>query len=173
MDDGGRLLPTDRIAALALAGFDADSAAPGATGQAAAAEEDPFAADSESQALISELKKNAVKFSEKDILFITRDKTGQIVWLETGREDVGFTHIKNGHEQDFQRKHNVQPSDLLDHLKNVCTYGQVERNDIVYRKGRPGFERIYNYAGKYYACTGVGLNGFIVSCYPVTPEKKK
>ena len=34
--------------------------------------------------LIAELKKSGVKFTEQDIVFITKDKTGQIVWLEKG-----------------------------------------------------------------------------------------
>ena len=47
-------------------------------------------------ALITELKEKGIKFTEKDIIFITRDKTGQIVWLEKGNSSAGLEHILNG-----------------------------------------------------------------------------
>lgn len=46
--------------------------------------------------LISELRKNNIKFSEKDIIFIVRDTTGKIVWLENGNLTVGLKHILDG-----------------------------------------------------------------------------
>lgn len=52
------------------------------------------------------------------------------------------------------------------YLKNVVQYGEVVSNEIIIRNGRKGFERKYDYNGKYHVITGIGLNGFIVSAYP-------
>ena len=53
------------------------------------------------QELIRQLKESGVAFSETDIVFITKDATGQIVWLETGNEGAGLTHIVKRHMGDF------------------------------------------------------------------------
>lgn len=37
------------------------------------------AKNNEEKALVKELERNGVKFSKEDIVFITKDKTGQIV----------------------------------------------------------------------------------------------
>lgn len=51
------------------------------------------------EALVAELERNGVKFTRKDMLFVTRDKTGQIVWLEKGNAGSGMGHIKSrGHD---------------------------------------------------------------------------
>jgi hypothetical protein len=57
----------------------------------------PIPPKKESRAdLISELRKNNIKFSEKDIVFIVRDTTRKIVWLENGNLTVGLKHILDG-----------------------------------------------------------------------------
>lgn len=117
--------------------------------------------------LIQELKDNDIKFSEKDIQFITKDKTGQIVWLETGNSFSGLTHIVSRHADDFLNKHGVTQSELSSHLNNVFTSGDVEYSRTTNRGGRTGYERLYNYNGNYYLLTGIGTNGYIVSAYPL------
>lgn len=119
-------------------------------------------------ALISELKAKKVKFSEGDVKFVTRDKTGQIVWLETGNASSGLQHIVTRHAKDFEAKHGITKSQISDHLNNVFSSGKVEYNRITNRNGRTGYERLYSYNGKYYLQTGVGTNGYIVSAYPIS-----
>lgn len=51
--------------------------------------------DSETARLIDELEKNKIKFTKEDIIFITRDETGRIVWLEKGIFSAGLEHILN------------------------------------------------------------------------------
>lgn len=48
------------------------------------------------ESLKSELRSNNIKFNEADMVFIARDKTGQIVWLENGNSSAGLTHILDG-----------------------------------------------------------------------------
>lgn len=51
-------------------------------------------------ALVAELERGGVKFTRKDMLFATHDKTGQIVWLEKGNAGSGMEHIKSrGHDE--------------------------------------------------------------------------
>ena len=56
-----------------------------------------------------ELETAGVKFTKEDVLFVTKDKTGQLVWLEKGNQRAGLEHILNGsgntggHAADFER----------------------------------------------------------------------
>ena len=53
----------------------------------------------ETAELIKELEKNRIKFNKKDIIFITKDGTGQTLWLEKGNSSAGLEHILNGNER--------------------------------------------------------------------------
>src|SRR5690242_16137749 len=46
--------------------------------------------------LIKQLRAAGVKFTEKDIVGITRTPAGQIVWLEKGNKRVGLHHLMYG-----------------------------------------------------------------------------
>ncbi len=117
--------------------------------------------------LVAELERKGVKFSRENMLFITRDKTGQIIWLENGSKGAGLEHIQMRHARDFADKVNVRESDIPAFLHRVITYGTVVENKIVKRHGRDGYSRKYRYAGRDYILTGIGLNGFLVSAYPI------
>jgi len=105
------------------------------------------------------------------MLFITKDKTGQTVWLEKGNESVGFEHIKARHKDDFLTVFNFKNDQLCKSLYNVVKYGDVVDNHIEIRNNIPSITRVYNYAGDYYLLTGIGINGFIVSARPQKKEK--
>jgi hypothetical protein len=55
--------------------------------------------------LIDELIAKNVKINVDDIVFITRDRSGQIIWLETGNEMAGLTHIVSRHADDYNGRH--------------------------------------------------------------------
>lgn len=122
--------------------------------------------------LIQELKNNNIKFSEKDIQFITRDKTGQIVWLETGNSSAGLNHIlegngiTKGHAGDFQKAFGLSKSEVPAYLEKVISNGDVVSNTLKPIGNHMGYERVYYYNGNYHMVTGIGTNGFIVSAYP-------
>lgn len=101
-------------------------------------------------------------------MFITKDRTGQTVWLEKGNTSTGLQHIVTRHAKDFQEKHGIAKSQISDHLNNVFSTGNIEYSRITNRNGRKGYERLYSYKGKYYLQTGVGTNGYIVSAYPIS-----
>ncbi len=43
--------------------------------------------------MIDQLTKARVKFNPNDVLFVTKDKTCQLVWLEKGNKAAGLEHI--------------------------------------------------------------------------------
>ena len=122
--------------------------------------------------LIQELKDNKIKFSEKDIQFIAKDKTGQTVWLENGNSGAGLKHILDGngttkgHADDFQRAFGITRTQVPAYLEKVITNGKIVDSKIKPVGNRMGYERTYYYNGNYHVVTGIGTNGFIVSAYP-------
>ena len=82
------------------------------------------------ESLIKELKDNNIKFSEKDVLFITKDKNNQTVWIEKGNESAGFEHIKVRHGNDFVKAFNFNEDTLHESLYKAIKYGNVVDNHI-------------------------------------------
>lgn len=126
--------------------------------------------------LISELRKNNIKFSEKDIVFIVRDTTGKIVWLENGNSSRGLKHILdganggNGHAKDFKNIFGITREKIPSFLKKVFSSGIIVANKKVVRYRKEEYERIYAYNGQYVILTAIGTNGFVVTAYPKRKE---
>lgn len=117
--------------------------------------------------LIAELERNGVKFSRKDMLFVTRDKTGQIVWLEKGNAGSGMGHIKSrGHDEQIAKAFGIPKTEVEAYLREVISQGSIVRSELKPIGNRMGYERVYYYEGEYCVVAGVGTNGFIVSAYP-------
>lgn len=118
------------------------------------------------------MAKNGVKFTKENIVFITRDATGQTVWLETGNNSAGLRHIldgngiSSGHAADFERALGVSREHIPSYLEKVISHGTVVSNKIVKKGSREGYERTYYYEGNHYVITGIGTNGFVISAYP-------
>lgn len=117
--------------------------------------------------IISEMERNKIKFTKDDLIFTTKDKTGQLIFLEKGNSSVGLKHIEQRHTKDFVEKHKIQASQVSNHIYSVLTQGDLEYSRATIKKGKEGFERLYKYKGKYYLLSGVGINGFVVSAYPL------
>lgn len=130
------------------------------------------AQDLKTDSLIKELEKGGVKFKIEDVVFITKDATGQTIWLEKGNKTAGLEHILNGngkspgHTADFEKAFGVSKDQVSYYLNKVITCGAVISNKLVLRGNCEGFERVYYYDGKHYVVTGIGTNGFIISAYP-------
>ncbi|MDD5933593.1 MAG: hypothetical protein PUC70_04870 [bacterium] len=122
------------------------------------------------QHMIEQLTKAGVKFNQDDVLFVTKDKTDQLVWLENGNKDVGLTHIKERHFSDFIEKHGIKKDNIVEHLRFVITTGKIEYSKTTIRNGRLGYERLYNKNGQYYLLSAIGTNGFLVTAYPVSQK---
>lgn len=123
--------------------------------------------------LLDELERSGAKFDRDAIQFVTKDKTGQIVWLESGNRFAGLDHILHygnggrGHAQDFLEKCGVSEQGIPAFLHEVITNGTVVESKVVRRRGREGISRKYSYDGHCLILTGIGTNGFLVSAYPV------
>lgn len=76
------------------------------------------------QEMINELTKAGVKFTKEDVIFVTKDKTGQLIWLEKGNDGAGLKHIEK-HSNDFMIKHGVDSSNLVYHIKSILEKGSV------------------------------------------------
>lgn len=131
------------------------------------------AKNNETNKLIKDLESNGVKFSKEDIVFITKDKTGQTVWLEKGNSSVGLEHSINGnrrtpgHAKDFEKTFGISKAEIPNYLNKVISNGSVISSGLKNINGRSGFERIYYFDKKYYVLTDIGTNGFIVTAYPI------
>jgi len=134
------------------------------------------AKDNASAELIAGLEKSGVKFTKENIVFITKDGTGQTVWLETGNASAGLKHILDGdgrspgHASDFEKAFGVTRDNIPSYLAKVISNGTVVSNKLVKKGSREGYERTYYYEGNHYVITGIGTNGFVISAYP---KKKK
>lgn len=131
------------------------------------------AQDTQTQALIGELEKSGVKFTKEDVIFVTKDATGQTVWLEKGNSSAGLEHIINGgakssgHAEHFEKAFGITKEQIPSFLNKIISNGRVVSNQLKSINGREGFERIYYYNGKHYVLAGIGTNGFIVTAYPI------
>lgn len=129
--------------------------------------------DAETTRLIDELEKTGAKYTKEDIVFITRDEQGRIVWLEKGNSSAGLEHILNGngkstgHAADFEKAFGVSRTEIPLLLKNIISNGKIVSDTIKAVNGRTGYERVYYYDGVHYLMTGIGTNGFIVTAYPI------
>lgn len=124
------------------------------------------------EALIAGLEKSGIKFTKENIVFITKDGTGQTIWLEKGNSSAGLKHILDGngvtkgHAADFQRAFGISISEIPGYIEKVVTNGTVVDNKLKPIGNHLGYERTYYYSGEYHVVTGIGTNGFIVSAYP-------
>lgn len=111
------------------------------------------------------LREMGVKFNEEDLVFLTKDKQNQTVWLEKGNDFRGLKHITTEHTDHFRDEFGVKQGDIPSFLQNVLRNGTLVRSRIVYKGGKPGYEKIYKWGNKY-ILFAIGTNGFIVTAYP-------
>ena len=124
------------------------------------------------ESLLDELENAGVKFTREDVVFVTHDGTGQIVWLEKGSRSAGLEHIlrgtdgTSGHADNFKRALGLQEKEIAPFLYEAIAKGRVISSVLKpIANGKLGYERVYYYEGNYYVVAGVGTNGFIVSAY--------
>jgi WXG100 family type VII secretion target len=116
------------------------------------------------QELLTELANSGLKHNPGEIVRITRDPNGRIVFLETGKTGErasGLKHILQEHADDFA-KQGIESREIPDYLVKA-----VEDNNIVgYQgRGRPIYEFTYNGERRRVAIS-IGENGYIVGANP-------
>lgn len=120
----------------------------------------------ESRALIDEVKANGEKINPSEVIGITKDSSGRIIWLEKGHLDgkpSGLAHIMDAHESNFNDK-GIASSDVSDFVLIAVSKGHI----VGYQgKGtrRPIYEVDYH-GTTYHVAVTVGDNGYIVGANP-------
>ena len=124
--------------------------------------------------LIKEVKNRGDKISEKDVVFITKDKDGKIRWLEKGKsksesnKPSGLKHIIEEHKSNFNKK--GVPTNLIPAvIKKAIEEGKIVG---ISGKDRDVYETIFNGKAIHLAIT-VSSNGYIVGAHPVSIWKEK
>lgn len=112
--------------------------------------------------LLNDLRQSGVKFTEKEVIIITKTKKNELVWLEKGNKRKGLEHILLRHEKDLKRKFGLKKEDIPSFVKDVFTNG----TEVSSKLKNGGYQKEYLYKGKHIVISGVGTNGFIVSIYP-------
>lgn len=120
--------------------------------------------------IVSEMERNHIKFTKENLVFTTKDKTGQIIFLETGKDDAGLKHIQQRHTREFHDAFSVKKEEIPHFLYKVVREGNIVDNHIEIRNGKQTVTKVYDYQGNYYILTGVGTNGFIVTARPAKKE---
>ena len=119
--------------------------------------------------LIKELTDNGIKFNEDEMKFITKDKSGQTVWLETGTSAAGLKHIIEHHADDYKNAFGISVNDIPPYINKVIKNGEIVKSI----DNKKGYTKVYKYDSKYYLVTGIGYNGFIVSAFPYNAKGGK
>jgi hypothetical protein len=112
------------------------------------------------QNLMNELKNSGVKYSERDVVLVTKNYAGKLLWLEKGNKGSGLTHIMHRHGNNFK---NLNVLALIKTLVKQKPIAHFEKNN-----GKQLSDiYIYQSNGKTYLLA-YGDNGYIVTFYRVS-----
>jgi len=126
----------------------------------------------EGAALLSQLEARGEKFNKADVVAITRDSSGSIVWLEKGHlgdRPSGLAHIIDAHGADFARQ-NISDAEIPQYVMTAIKHGTI----VGYQgrgQGRPIYEFTYDGVTRRIAIT-IGSNGYIVGANPKSVPKE-
>ena len=126
---------------------------------------DAFIKELKPQILLDELSHSGVKYTQEDVIMVTKTPAGKLMWLERGNETAGLTHIIKTHGTDFANKGILQ-NQIPDYIMTALDSGRI----IEYQgrgTGRPIYEFTYHDVVQQVAVT-TGSNGFIVGANPVS-----
>ena len=115
--------------------------------------------------IVQELKDKGVKFTEKDLIWVFKNKEDQIIFLEKGKDSGGFQHILK-HKKEFLNK-GISEQDLANFIMESLKNGKIV--------GKEGSRFVYEYTYegiKQTTAITVGSNGFVVGANPVSKFKK-
>lgn len=115
------------------------------------------------QKLLDELKNSGVKYTEKDVILVTKNYDGKLLWLEKGNKKSGLKHIMDGHENNFKDTNVPALIKILTSQKPISHYEKHNGKQLsdIY---------IYKKNGKTYLLA-YGSNGYIVTFYRISGGK--
>ena len=118
--------------------------------------------------LIAELKKVGIKHTPENIIRISQDSNGKIIFLETGRRGKrgsGLQHILENHQQDFLNR-GISNTEIPDIIIKAVSQGKMIG---IQGKSRRIYQIEFNQIIQYISVE-ISNNGYIVSANP-TPTK--
>ena len=108
--------------------------------------------------LMNELAESGVKYNADDVVMITKNADGKLLWLEKGGDSAGLKHIIDRHTADFTAK---GINDIPKFLNEV-----LKRKAAKVGMGAKGPFEEYIVNGTRYR-VAYGNNGYIVSFFPI------
>lgn len=111
--------------------------------------------------LMEELASSGKKYTEEDVILVTRNSDGDLLWLEKGNDSAGLTHILQRHESQF-KDIGISTEEIPQVLQEILQTEPVKTTN-----NKIGPSKIYTYNGQDYL-VAYGTNGYIVSFYPYT-----
>lgn len=126
----------------------------------------------EGAALVTQLEALGEKINKADVVAITQDSSGKIVWLEKGHlgdRPSGLAHIIDAHSADF-KKHGIAEEEIPQYVMAAVKYGII----VGYQgrtQGRPVYEFTYESTRRRIAIT-IGSNGYVVGANPRSIPKE-
>lgn len=126
----------------------------------------------EGAALISQLEAQGEKFEKESVVAITKNSSGDIIWLEKGHlgdRASGLAHIVDAHGADFA-KQKISEEEIPQYVMTAVKYGTI----VGYQgrgQGRPIYEFTYEGTTRRIAIT-IGSNGYVVGANPKSVPKE-
>jgi hypothetical protein len=118
--------------------------------------------------LIAELKKAGIKHTPENIIRITQDPKGKIIFLETGKggeRGSGLLHILENHREDFLQR-GITEAQIPDLIVTAISEGTIigiqGKSRIIYQVEINGIIQ--------YVSLEISHNGYLVSANP-TPTR--
>ena len=112
------------------------------------------------EALVQELIDSGEKCTPKNIVGITKDSHGKIVWLETGTKSAGLNHIIEEHGTQFSQK-GISNQEIPNYIMEAVSQGEI----VGYQRSRTIYE--FTYEGKTQRiAVQISENGYIVGANP-------
>lgn len=89
--------------------------------------------------LVQELVKSGEKCTPENIVGITKDSSGKIVWLETGTKSAGLNHIIDRHGSQFNGK-GISNDEIPNYVMEAVHQGNV----VGHQRTRTIYEFVYD-----------------------------
>jgi len=125
----------------------------------------------DTEKLIGELIENGEKCNPDDVIGITKTSDGKIIWLETGTERAGLTHILTVHGDQFAQR-GIDNNSISNYIMDAVSQGKIVGYQGKKDSPRPIYEFVYNGEIQRVAVQ-IGSNGFIVGANPRSMEDVK
>ncbi|MDF0551570.1 hypothetical protein [Kamptonema sp. UHCC 0994] len=126
--------------------------------------------ETETAALIAELRQNGIKHNPQNIIRIAKTAEGKIIFLETGNATSGLQHILKDHLSQFADR-GISTDQIPDVIMMAVTQGQIVGSQgKTSSTPRSIYQFTLNGETKYLAVQ-VSENGYIVSANPRTSIK--